>query len=68
MHHNLERKHLRSGDVQKVLALIKSLIYEREEEEDALEARLNKINQSRLILSAVKAYSFSLLFILDVAT
>jgi hypothetical protein len=34
-----------------VLVLIKSLIYTREEE-DTLEARLNKINQSRSKLSA----------------
>jgi hypothetical protein len=40
-----------AGWVRKVLALIKGLIYVREEE-DALEARLNKIDQSRLKLSA----------------
>jgi len=40
-----------AGWVRKVLVLIKSLIYAREEER-ALEARLNKINQSRSKLSA----------------
>ncbi len=39
------------GWVRKVLALIKSLIYGREEE-GALEACLNKIDQSRSKLSA----------------
>ena len=43
-----------AGWVRKVLALIKSLIYEREEE-DTLEARLNKIDQSRSKLSTDKA-------------
>jgi len=40
-----------AGWVRKVLALIKSLIYAREEE-GALEARLIKIHQSRLKLTA----------------
>jgi len=40
-----------------VLALIKSLIYAREEE-DALEARLNKIDQSRSKLSADMSIRF----------
>jgi len=39
------------GWVKKELALLKSLIYGREEQE-ALEARLNKIDQSRSNLSA----------------
>jgi len=41
-----------AGWVRKVLALIKSLLYAREEEEDVLEVRLNKIDQSRSKLSA----------------
>ncbi len=40
-----------AGWVRKVLALIKSLMYAREEE-DVLEARLNKIDQSGSKLSA----------------
>jgi hypothetical protein len=53
MQHNWKGNAGEAGWVRKELALIKSLIYAREEE-GVLEACLNKIDQSRLNLLADK--------------